>query len=102
MGILFGADLTNPQWEDILANLQGKIDLGAQYVIQPVITQPLEDLYLNGESGLQGCRRIGTYHAVNGNFIALGSWRIGLEKEKTCNRANGQTYNMVSVVDEGN
>lgn len=102
MGILFGADLTNSQWEDMLANLQGKMDLGAQYVIQPVITQPVEDLYLNGESGLQACRRIGTYHAVNGKFIALGSWRIGLEKEKTCNRANGKTYNMGSVVDEGN
>lgn len=100
MGIFFGADLTESQWKDVLANLQGKTDLGAQYIIQPVITQPVEDLYLNGQSALQTCRRIGTYHAVNGEFIALGSWRVGVSEEKTCNRANGRTYNMGSVVDK--
>lgn len=102
-GILFGADLTDAEWDGLLAGMREKKekwDLGEQYVIQPVVEQPVEDLCLISGSGVQACRRIGTYHAVNGRFVALGTWRTGPAEEKTCNRANGKTYNMGSVIEK--
>ncbi|KAA8647429.1 uncharacterized protein ATNIH1004_006122 [Aspergillus tanneri] len=103
-GIRFGDEMSSLEWEDILTDLQDPdihIHPGSErtpYVIQPVVTQAEEELFLDEEMGTQRCHRVGAYHAVNGEFVGLGAWRVVVSSQRTCNMATGRAWKLGSMV----
>lgn len=99
-GIVFGDELSVSEWEAILNTLQNP-ELSrdrALYVIQPIIKQAEEEMFLDEEVGVQTCQRVGTYHIVNGKFLGLGAWRTVVSDQRTCNMATGQAWKLGSMV----
>lgn len=99
-GILFGDELGKSEWEEILNDLRNP-EMGQHrklYVIQPVITQVEEELFLDEEVEAQRCHRVGSYHAVNGEFVGLGAWRAVISSQRTCNMATGHAWKFGSMV----
>lgn len=99
-GIKFGDELETSQWERILDNMQNP-GLSADqttYVIQWVVKQAEEDLFLDEELGVQRCQRVGSYYSVNGEFLGLGAWRVILARDRVCNMSLGRAWKMGSVL----
>lgn len=91
-GILFGDEVDKSEWEAILIDLRDP-EISPDrtpYVIQPVVTQSEEDLFLDEQTGMQRCQRVGAYHAVNCEFVGLGAWRPVVSSQRTCNMATGR------------
>jgi hypothetical protein len=99
-GIMFGDELNDFEWEAILNDLQNPSICPERtlYVIQPVVTQVEKELFLDEEIGQQRCQLVGSYHAVNGEFVGLGAWRVVCSSQRTCNMATGRAWKMGSVV----
>lgn len=99
-GIVFGDELANSEWEAILNDLRSPESSQDRtlYVIQPVVAQSEEELFLDQETGTQTCQRVGAYHAVNGEFVGLGAWRVVVSSQRTCNMATGQAWKLGSMV----
>ncbi|KAF7620206.1 hypothetical protein AFCA_008843 [Aspergillus flavus] len=99
-GIKFGDELSeSSEWGEILAGLQAPALSSDKttYVIQPIIKQTEEDLFLDEKVGVQRCQRVGTYYSVNGSFVGLGAWRAIVASERVCNMATGKAWKMGSV-----
>lgn len=99
-GIKFGDELETPEWEQVLDDMQNP-GLSADrttYVIQWVVKQAEEDLFLDEELGVQRCQRVGTYYSVDGEFCGLGAWRAIVASERVCNMSLGGAWKMGSVL----
>lgn len=97
-GILFGDQLSHADWQaklDDLRDAQLKPGL-ALYVVQRKVNQPLYDVTL-GSGQSVSCYKVGTYHAVNGRFVGLGTWRCS--PGRLCAVSDGATW-ITSVVCE--
>lgn len=76
-GILFGTDLDQDTWTSKLDFLRNpSISSGeTKYVVQRRIKQPLYDLVVD-RVGKVRYPLVGTYHAVHGQLLGLGTWRF--------------------------
>ena len=99
-GILFGDELGVSEWESILDSLQNPQIRGDRslYVIQPLVNQLEEYLFLDEEIGVQRSQRVGTFHVVNGKFRGLGMWRTAVVGQRTCNMATGAAWKLGSMI----
>lgn len=99
-GIKFGDELETSEWEKVLDDLQkpGLSSDRMTYVIQRIVKQVEEDLFLDEEIGVQRCQRVGTYYSVDGEFFGLGAWRAIVASERVCNMAFGRAWKMGSVL----
>ncbi|OQD78674.1 hypothetical protein PENDEC_c001G04605 [Penicillium decumbens] len=99
-GIKFGDELETSEWKKALDDLQqpGLSSDRTTYVVQRVVKQAEEDLFLDEEIGVQSCQRVGTYYSVGGEFLGLGAWRAILARERVCNMAFGKAWKMGSVL----
>jgi hypothetical protein len=104
-GILIGQDLSTAEWEIILADMKKSAALAPDrtlYIIQPFVEQLEADMFLDEETGVQPTRRVGTYHCIHGEFVALGVWRVGMSKDRTINMTTGGAWKMGSMVTKMN
>ncbi|KAE8132629.1 hypothetical protein BDV38DRAFT_274933 [Aspergillus pseudotamarii] len=100
-GIKFGDEIRETaEWEEILKGLQTPAlsSDATTYVIQPIIKQAEEDLFLDEEAGVQRCQRVGTYYSMNGSFVGFGAWRAIVASKRVCNMATGKAWKMGSVL----
>ncbi|CAG8135752.1 unnamed protein product [Penicillium salamii] len=96
-GILFGDDLTPEEWNEKLRGLgnAGLVQGGTTYVVQRQVEQPLYEVLLREEEGLQRNRLVGTYMSVHGKYLGVGCWRSG--PGRVCAISHGGAW-MVSVI----
>ncbi|KAJ5771926.1 Zn-dependent exopeptidase [Penicillium odoratum] len=101
-GILFGDELDNADWLaklEPLRSAQMQMHAGQTlYVVQRKIRQPYHDVLLGPRAKPERCHKVGTYHAVNGQFLGLGVWRCS--PGRLCAVADGATW-ISSVVKRG-
>lgn len=90
-GILFGDELTSSDWLALLEQMQSpKLARGkTHYVVQRQIHQPKYDVLLT-EGKSQQCHMVGTYHAANGGYLGLGTWRCS--PGRLCAVSDGATW----------
>jgi hypothetical protein len=89
IGIMFGDELPNSEWESHLTSMQDPhlYSNKTQYVIQPVVRSPPFKALLDEESGICDAHFVGMYHVFNGIFSHLGNCR--LSPERRCAVAKG-------------
>lgn len=95
-GIQFGDQLSHADWQvrlEELRDAQPKPGL-TLYVVQRKVNQPLYDVTL-GSGQSVSCHKVGTYHAVNGQFLGLGTWRCS--PGRLCAVSDGASW-ITSVV----
>ncbi|CAG8359023.1 unnamed protein product [Penicillium salamii] len=90
-GILFGDKLASSDWLTLLEKMRSpKLERGKTlYVVQRQIDQPKYDVLLT-EGKSQRCHMVGTYHAVNGEYLGLGTWRCS--PGRLCAVSDGATW----------
>ena len=90
-GILFGDELRSSDWLTLLEQMRSpKLEGGKTlYVVQRQIDQPKYDVLLT-EGKSQRCHMVGTYHAVNGEYLGLGTWRCS--PGRLCAVSDGATW----------
>lgn len=76
-GIIFGRDMTTKEWESAVKSMANPRQQQTQYIVQRLIKQPVIELLVNDEEGIQQDHLVGTYHVIDGNFSGLGVWRTG-------------------------
>ncbi|KAJ5214617.1 hypothetical protein N7449_001786 [Penicillium cf. viridicatum] len=99
-GIKFGDELEISEWEEVLDGLQ-QPELSSDrttYVVQRIVKQAEEDLFLDEEIGVKRCQRVGTYYSMNGEFYGLGAWRAIVATDRVCNMSLGAAWKMGSVL----
>ncbi|KAF5252298.1 hypothetical protein FANTH_2598 [Fusarium anthophilum] len=75
-GIIFGDDVTAPEWTSLLQALTSPSDVSAELcVVQRLITPREYDLVLRASKGMVRYPLVGTYHVSNGKLLGLGTWR---------------------------
>ncbi|KAJ5753304.1 hypothetical protein N7520_010221, partial [Penicillium odoratum] len=96
-GILFGDDLSSGEWNEKLQGLgsAGLVQGKTTYVVQRQVQQPLYEVLLREEEGVQHNRLVGTYMSVNGKYLGVGCWRSG--PGRVCAISHGGAW-MVSVI----
>ncbi|KAE8137427.1 hypothetical protein BDV38DRAFT_282973 [Aspergillus pseudotamarii] len=98
-GHLLGETLSAQEWEQHLLNMQG-LDLSTTdntlYLLQPYIKQPTFRLYLEDDTKHTDTYMVGTYHAVNGRFVGLGTWRTG--PGRICTGFSSGNVPLISVI----
>jgi hypothetical protein len=75
-GIIFGDDVTAPEWTCLLQALASPGVVSAELcVVQRCITPRKYDLVLRASEGMVRYPLVGTYHVTNGKLLGLGNWR---------------------------
>ncbi|KAH7178209.1 hypothetical protein DER46DRAFT_621896 [Fusarium sp. MPI-SDFR-AT-0072] len=75
-GIIFGDDVTAPEWTSLLQALTSPGEISAELcVVQRLITPRKYDLVLRASNGMVQYPLVGTYHVSNGKLLGLGTWR---------------------------
>ncbi|KAM0081490.1 hypothetical protein ACKRZS_006343 [Fusarium odoratissimum] len=75
-GIIFGDDVTAPEWASLLQALTSPGEISAGLcVVQRRITPHKYDLVLRASEGMVRYPLVGTYHVTNGELLGLGTWR---------------------------
>ncbi|RYC89809.1 hypothetical protein BFJ63_vAg7466 [Fusarium oxysporum f. sp. narcissi] len=75
-GIIFGDDVTAPEWISLLQALTSPGEISAELcVVQRRITPRKYDLVLRASEGMVRYPLVGTYHVTNGELLGLGTWR---------------------------
>lgn len=99
-GIKFGDEVDTSEWEGILNDLQkpGLSSGRTTYVVQKLVKQAEDDLFLDEELGVQRSQRVGTYYSMDGEFLGLGAWRAIVAEERVCNMSLGRAWKMGSVI----
>ncbi|KAA8645217.1 uncharacterized protein ATNIH1004_006636 [Aspergillus tanneri] len=99
-GIVLGKELSTFEWEAILADMQNPALTPNRtvYIIQPFVKQAEGDLFLDEQVGVQRTHRVGAYHSMHGEFVALATWRVGLSTNRTTNMTTGSAWKVGSVV----
>lgn len=97
-GIQFGDQLSHTDWQAKLEDLRdAQLRPGLTlYVVQRKVNQPLYDVILGSGQSIS-CHKVGTYHAVNGQFVGLGTWRCS--PGRLCAVSEGASW-ITSVVCE--
>ncbi len=96
-GIVFGSDMTPQAWASQLEDLQDS-ELGGEhtkYVVQRKIKQPLYDVLLHKAEKLQRNYLVGTYMAIHGRYLGVGTWRTS--PNRICAVSHGGAW-LCSVV----
>ncbi|KAJ5184506.1 hypothetical protein N7472_009346 [Penicillium cf. griseofulvum] len=90
-GILFGDEVPYSTWLALLEEMRcPKLEAGKTlFVVQRKIDQPKYDVLLS-EGNPQRCHMVGTYHAVNGEYLGLGTWRCS--PGRLCAVSDGATW----------
>ncbi|KAJ5360230.1 hypothetical protein N7517_009421 [Penicillium concentricum] len=96
-GILFGDELSTGEWNEKLKALESAalMPSGTTYVVQRQVQQPLYQVLLREEEGVQRNRLVGTYMSIHGKYLGVGCWRSG--PGRVCAISHGGAW-MVSVV----
>ncbi|PWY74487.1 hypothetical protein BO94DRAFT_606936 [Aspergillus sclerotioniger CBS 115572] len=96
-GIVFGRDMTPESWISRLKELICPFMSagGATYVIQKKVRQAKYDVLLKDATEVQQLPIVGTYHAINGEFLGIGTWRSS--PGPVCTVSHGGTW-MCSVM----
>lgn len=91
-GILFGDQLSHAEWQTRLEQLKcPQLEPGKTvYVVQRKINQLYYDITIGTTGKPTPCHMVGTYHAVNGQFLGLGGWRCSAGR--LCAVADGATW----------
>ncbi|KAJ5644203.1 uncharacterized protein N7484_006710 [Penicillium longicatenatum] len=91
-GILFGDEVSHCDWITILESMRyPKLSRGKTlYVVQRKVNQPYYDVLLGPELKTARCHMVGTYHAVNGEYLGLGTWRCS--PGRLCAVSDGATW----------
>lgn len=91
-GILFGDEVSHSDWIAILESLRcPNLSPGKRlYVVQRKINQPYYDVLLGPSVKTARCHMVGTYHAVNGEYLGLGTWRCS--PGRLCAVSDGATW----------
>lgn len=91
-GILFGDQLNHADWQTKLEELNcPQLKPGKTvYVVQRKINQLYYDIIVGRTGKPTACHIVGTYHAVNGEFLGLGGWRCS--PGRLCAVADGATW----------
>ncbi|OQD88118.1 hypothetical protein PENANT_c004G03270 [Penicillium antarcticum] len=91
-GILFGDELDNDDWLARLEPLrEARMKAGKTlYVVQRQIRQPYYDILVGVKGKPERCHMVGTYHAVGGQFLGLGTWRCS--PGRLCAVSDGATW----------
>jgi hypothetical protein len=75
-GIIFGEDVTAPEWASLLQALTSPGEISAELcVLQRRITPRKYNLMLRASEGMVRYPLVGTYHVTNGELLGLGTWR---------------------------
>lgn len=95
-GILFGDELLHLEWIKKVELMRSPyIQPGETlYVVQRKINQPYYDVLLGSKTETERCHLVGTFHAVNGEYLGLGIWRCS--PRRLCAVSDGATW-MCSV-----
>lgn len=90
-GILFGDEINRSTWLELLEQMQNpSLEAGKTvFVVQRKVNQPKYDVLLS-EDNLQRCHMVGTYHAVNGEYLGIGTWRCS--PGRLCAVSDGATW----------
>lgn len=78
VGILFGDELRDDEWQRLLADMQDPrvYPHQFQYIIQPIIRQPAIKMSHQADLTTGDQKIVGLYYAFNGRYKALGAWRV--------------------------
>ncbi|KAJ5958756.1 uncharacterized protein N7479_005906 [Penicillium vulpinum] len=78
-GIIFGDEVSTGEWNEKLKALESAVLVpnGTTYVVQRQVQQPLYEVLLKEEEGVQRNRLVGTYMSIHGKYIGVGCWRSG-------------------------
>ncbi|KAF5538989.1 multidrug transporter [Fusarium phyllophilum] len=75
-GIIFGDDVTAPEWTSLLQGLTSPGKISAELcVVQRRIIPRKYDLVLRAAEGMVQYPLVGTYHVTDGKLLGLGNWR---------------------------
>ncbi|KAG5795803.1 hypothetical protein H9Q69_005126 [Fusarium xylarioides] len=75
-GIIFGDDVTAPEWTSLLQGLTSPGEISAELcVVQRRITPRKYDFVLRAAEGMVQYPLVGTYHVTDGKLLGLGNWR---------------------------
>lgn len=98
-GILFGDEINRSSWLGLLEQMRiPELGIGKTvYVVQRKVNQPKYDVLLS-EDNLQRCHMVGTYHATNGEYLGIGTWRCS--PGRLCAVSDGATW-ICSVKQKG-
>ncbi|KAJ6493467.1 hypothetical protein C8R45DRAFT_989858 [Mycena sanguinolenta] len=80
VGLVFGDEVTAAEWDQKLQQYlsDSAIAVGQPaYLVQRQIVQRRYEVLLRDGEGVQENYLIGTYHAVHGQYLGLGTWRSG-------------------------
>jgi hypothetical protein len=90
-GILFGDEVNYPTWLGLLEQMRNpKLESGRTvFVVQRKIHQPKYDVLLS-QDNLERCHMVGTYHAINGVYLGIGTWRCS--PGRLCAVSDGATW----------
>lgn len=98
-GVLFGDEMNHSSWLGLLEQMRiPELGTGKTvYVVQRKVNQPKYDVLLS-EDNLQRCHMVGTYHATNGEYLGIGTWRCS--PGRLCAVSDGATW-ICSVKQKG-
>ncbi|KAJ6486947.1 hypothetical protein C8R45DRAFT_996565 [Mycena sanguinolenta] len=80
VGLVFGDEVTAAEWDQKLQQYlsDSTIAVGQPaYLVQRQIVQRRYEVLLRDGEGVQENYLIGTYHAMHGHYMGLGTWRSG-------------------------
>ncbi|KAH8647799.1 IucC family-domain-containing protein [Xylariales sp. PMI_506] len=85
-GILIGKDISAEQWKSVIDFIEEMSsqdeDCPPPYVLQPLVSQKSLDWPWGEERKMEKVNMVGTYYAVNGQFVGCGRWRVAPESER--------------------
>ncbi|TGO43620.1 hypothetical protein BOTNAR_1662g00010 [Botryotinia narcissicola] len=82
-GIIFGTDISDDEWMDLLGSLSKQFVSGSNYIVQRLITQPKFDVIVSFKDGRpvkQHNNLVGTFMMADGRHLGIACWRTGPER----------------------
>ncbi|THV54928.1 hypothetical protein BGAL_0017g00220 [Botrytis galanthina] len=101
-GIIFGTDISDDEWMDLLGGLSKQFVSGSNYIVQRLITQPKFDVIVSSKDGRpvkQHNNLVGTFMMADGQHLGTACWRTG--PERICAISHGGAW-MCSLVRDAN
>ncbi|KAI5456511.1 hypothetical protein BGZ63DRAFT_95612 [Mariannaea sp. PMI_226] len=99
-GVVLGKDVSALEWCSLLESMQA-VDFDcpkSQCLLQPLLPQRIVDLFWDEERGVRSSRMVGSYFAVNGQFVGLGGWKAGLASEDIITASTKEVTTLSSVI----
>ncbi|RHZ44876.1 uncharacterized protein CDV56_102726 [Aspergillus thermomutatus] len=91
-GIIFGDEMSASEWRATLERLHDPAIIPGvtSYVVQRCVIPILYEVILNSSGNHGRYPLIGTYHAAQGRFLGLGTWRSS--PDRICAVSNGGSW----------